>query len=108
MIDEIVETAVPWGAWIAIGALAGAAFPEESRTAVKAILRTGFRLADWAKEAGAEAYEKGQDIYAEARVEYDQLVREEEREAERRELRVIEGKAPRRRPAARKRSAART
>lgn len=104
MIDEIVETALPWGAWIAIGALAGAAFPQESRSALKAALRTGFRLADWAREAGAEAYEKGQDVYAEARAEYEQLVREAQREAERRELHVIEGKASRRRPAGRRRA----
>lgn len=89
MIDEILERAVPWGVFIGIGAMIGAAFPRETRQAAKAVMLTGFRAADWARSFSAEAYEKGQDVFAEARVEYEQLRREAEREAERGRLRVV-------------------
>ncbi|HVH63201.1 MAG TPA: hypothetical protein VNA65_06330 [Candidatus Dormibacteraeota bacterium] len=98
MIDEILERAVPWGVFIGIGAMIGAAFPGETRHAAKTLMLTGFRAADWARVFSAEAYEKGQDVFAEARVEYEQLRREAEREAERGRLRVVP--SPRRRPAA--------
>lgn len=99
MIDEVLERAVPWGVFIGIGALIGAAFPRETRSAAKTVMVTGLRAADWARAFSAEAYEKGQDVFAEARVEYDQLRREAEREAERGRLRVVQ--APRRRAASR-------
>ena len=95
MIDEIIERAVPWGAFIGLGALIGAAFPRETRAATKAVMLAGFRAGDWARGFGAEAYEKGQDVFAEARLEYEQMVREAQREAERGRLRVVQ--APRRR-----------
>lgn len=98
MIDEILERAVPWGVFIGLGALIGAAFPRETRSAAKTVMLKGFRAADWARAFSAEAYEKGQDVFAEARLEYDQLRREAEREAERGRLRVVE--APRRRTSA--------
>lgn len=60
-------------------------------------MMTGFRAADWLRGVGAEAYEKGQDVFAEARVEYAQMVREAQRDAERGRLRVVS--APRRRAA---------
>jgi len=89
MVDEILEFAIPWGAWAALGALVGSAFPKETRAATKTVIRTGLRVGDWAREVGAEAYEKGQDVFAEARAEYDQLVRDAERDAERGRLRVL-------------------
>lgn len=89
MIDEIVERAVPWGVFIGLGALIGAAFPRETRNAARAAMVTGFRAAEWARGVSAEAYEKGQDVFAEARVEYEHLRREAEREAERGRLRVM-------------------
>lgn len=96
VIDEILERAVPWGVFIGIGALIGAAFPRETRTAAKTAMLAGFRAADWLQGVGAEAYEKGQDVFAEARLEYEQLVHEAQREAERGRLRVVKT-APRRR-----------
>lgn len=90
MIDEILERAVPWGVFIGLGALIGAAFPRETRSAAKTVMMSGFRAADWARAFSAEAYEKGQDVFAEARVEYEQLRREAEREAERGRLRVVQ------------------
>jgi hypothetical protein len=95
VIDEIFERAVPWGVFIGLGALIGAAFPRETRNAARSVMVGGFRAAEWARTFGAEAYEKGQDVFAEARVEYDQLRREAEREAERGRLHVV--RAPRRR-----------
>lgn len=95
MIDEILERAVPWGAFIALGALIGAAFPRETRTAAKRVMLAGMRASDYARAFGAEAYEKGQDVFAEARVEYEHLSQEAEREAQRRQLKVV--RSPRRR-----------
>lgn len=100
MIDDILEVALPWGIFAALGALVGSAFPRETRNATKAVLRTGLRIGDWAREVGAEAYEKGQDVIAEARAEYQQDAREAERDAGRARLRVMDSTrttAPRRR-----------
>ncbi len=96
MIDEVVERAVPWGFFIGLGALIGAAFPGETRAAAKKAMLTGFRAADWLQGVGAEAYEKGQDVFAEARLEYGQLAREAQREADRRRLTVVPGTGTRR------------
>ena len=100
MIDKILERAVPWGAFIALGALIGAAFPGETRAAAKRVMLAGMRASDYARAFGAEAYEKGQDVFAEARLEYEQLAQEAERETQRRQLRVV--RSPRRRSTARR------
>ncbi len=105
MIDEILERAVPWGAFIALGALIGAAFPRETRATAKRVMVAGMRASEWARAFGAEAYEKGQDVFAEARLEYDELARESERESQRRNLSVV--RSSRRRPAARRTSRSR-
>jgi hypothetical protein len=95
VIDEIVEKAFPWGLFIGVGALIGAAFPRETRAAAKSVMLTGFRAADWLQGVSAEALEKGQDVFAEARLEYEQVLHEAQREAERGRLHVVQ--APRRR-----------
>src|SRR2546429_8891801 len=100
MIDEILERALPWGVFIGLGALIGAAFPNETRTTAKRVMLASFRATDWAQGVGAEAFEKGQDVFAEARLEYEQTAREAERIAERRRLRVVPS-TPRRRRARR-------
>jgi hypothetical protein len=97
MIDRALERLVPWGFLIGLGALVGAAFPTETRAATKSAVRNGFRVAEWLRGAGAEAYEKGQDVFVEARSEYEQLVREAQREAERGRLHVVSGTSSRRR-----------
>jgi hypothetical protein len=97
MIDKALERVVPWGFLIGLGALVGAAFPGETRAATKTAVRNGFRVAEWLRGASAEAYEKGQDVFVEARSEYEQLVREAQREAERGRLRVVSGTSSRRR-----------
>jgi hypothetical protein len=95
VIDEIVERAFPWGIFIGVGALIGAAFPRETRAAAKRVMLTGFRAADWLQGMSAEAFEKGQDVFAEARLEYEQVLHEAQREAERGRLHVMP--SPRRR-----------
>ena len=97
MIDELLERAVPWGVFVGVGALIGAAFPRETRALAKRTMLAGFRAADWVQTMGAEAMEKGQDVVAEARLEYEQVLHEAQREAERKQLRVVRGTAPRRR-----------
>ena len=98
MIDEIVERAFPWGVFIGVGALIGAAFPRETRAAAKRVMLTGMQAADWLQGMSAEALEKGQDVFAEARLEYEQMMREAQREAERGSLHVV--------PSTRRRSSA--
>ena len=98
MIERVVERAVPWGVFIGLGALIGAAFPRETRATAKKVMLTGFRAADWLQGMSAEAMEKGQDVVAEARLEYEQLAREAQREAERGHLRIVRTPARRRRP----------
>jgi hypothetical protein len=102
VIDEILERAVPWGAFIALGALIGAAFPGETRAAAKRVMLAGMRATDVARALTAEAYEKGQDVFAEARLEYEQLATEAEREEQRSNLKVV--RAARRRPSARRKA----
>jgi hypothetical protein len=101
MIDEIVERAVPWGVFIGLGALIGAAFPRETRAAAKRAMLAGFRATDWLQGMSAEALEKGQDVFAEARLEYEQMLHEAQREAERGHLRVVRSPAARRRSSSR-------
>jgi hypothetical protein len=101
VIDEILERAVPWGAFIALGALIGAAFPRETRSTAKRVMLAGMRASDWARTFGAEAYEKGQDVFAEARLEYEQAAQESERRSQRESLRVV---SPARRRSATRRS----
>jgi hypothetical protein len=97
VIEELVERAVPWGVFIGLGALIGAAFPRETRAVARKAMLTGFRAADWLQGMSAEALEKGQDVFAEARLEYERTLREAQREAERGHLRVVRSPAPRRR-----------
>jgi diketogulonate reductase-like aldo/keto reductase len=76
MVEELVETIVPGGAWLAVGVGLGAAFGERLRPLAKSALKVGMDVFDRAQVVGAEAVERGQDLVAEARHE-----REEERAA---------------------------
>jgi hypothetical protein len=91
VIEKALERAVPWGFLISVGALVGAAFPRETRAVTKMAMRGGFRASEWLRGMSAEAMEKGQDVFVEARSEYDHLVRQAQREAERSKLRVVSG-----------------
>ncbi len=91
MLDDLLEVVLPWGTFAVLGALIGSAFPNETRKATKSVVRAALRASDWARVFGAEAYEKGQDIVAEARAEYDDA----ERESTRERFRVIEARPSR-------------
>ena len=96
MIEKALERAIPWGLLISIGALVGAAFPRETRAVTKMAMRNSFKATEWLRAMSAEAMEKGQDVFVEARSEYDQLVREAQREAERGRFRVVRTSGSRR------------
>lgn len=67
MIDEIVETILPGGLWLAVGVAVGTAFGESLRPIAIRALKTGIEIADRVQAIGAEAYEKAEDLMAEAR-----------------------------------------
>jgi hypothetical protein len=69
MIDELVEKIVPGGIWLAAGIAVGATFGESLRPIVIRAMKTGIEVADRLQAVGAEAYEKAEDMMAEARHE---------------------------------------
>ena len=69
MIDEIVETILPGGAWLTAGVVIGAAFGTTLRPVAVRVMAAGMDAAERLQEVGAEAYEKAQDLVAEARHE---------------------------------------
>lgn len=71
MIDEIVERILPGGIWLAAGIAVGAAFGESLRPIAIRAVKVGIEIADRVQAAGAEAYEKAEDLIAEARHERD-------------------------------------
>lgn len=72
MIDEILETIVPGGAWLTAGVVIGASFASALRPAAVRALALGLDAAERLQEVGAEAYEQAQDLVAEARHEREQ------------------------------------
>jgi hypothetical protein len=72
MLDEIVETAIPWGGFFAIGALLGSTFPDETRDLARRAAVTGMKIAERARAVGAESWERAQDILAEARAQHEE------------------------------------
>jgi hypothetical protein len=71
MIDEIVETILPGGIWLAAGVAVGVAFADSLRPIAVRAIKAGLEAADRAQALGAEAYEKAEDLVAEARHERD-------------------------------------
>ena len=71
MIDELVETFIPGGALIGIGVAIGAAFSKQLRPVAKEAIKVGMNVAGQMQQAAAEAYERTQDLVAEARYEHD-------------------------------------
>jgi hypothetical protein len=71
MIDELVETILPGGAWLTAGIVIGAAFGTALRPTAVRVMAVGMAAAERLQEVGAEAYEKAQDMVAEARHERD-------------------------------------
>ena len=71
MIDEIVESILPGGIWLGAGIAVGATFGESLRPIAIRAMKMGIEIADRVQAAGAEAYEKAEDLIAEARHERD-------------------------------------
>ena len=69
MFEELAETVFPGGAFVAIGLTLGAAFGEQLRPLAKQVVKAGMAVADQVQAAAAEAYERSQDLVAEARQE---------------------------------------
>lgn len=92
MLDEIVETILPGGMWLAAGIAVGATFGNALRPIVVRAMKTGIDVADRVQAVGAEALERAEDLVAEARHERD-------RDRVRATTDGSRNAAPRRRPA---------
>src|SRR5215470_15080071 len=73
MLDEMIERILPGGLWLVAGLAIGVAFAEALRPVAVRVVKVGMDVADRAQEDGAEAYEKAQDLIAEARHERAQV-----------------------------------
>ena len=72
MLDELVERVFPGAGLLAIGVVIGTAFSKELRPVAKDAIKFGMVAGAAVQTAAAEAYEKGQDLIAEARHEHEQ------------------------------------
>jgi hypothetical protein len=72
MVEEVLELAFPGGALLAAGVAVGAAFGRQLRPVAKEAIKLGLTAGALVQEAAAEAYERGQDLVAEARYEHAQ------------------------------------
>jgi hypothetical protein len=72
MFETLLESVIPGGVYMAVGLALGAAFSKQLRPLVKEAVKAGLSLAAVAEEAAAEAYERSQDLIAEARYEQEQ------------------------------------
>jgi Protein of unknown function (DUF5132) len=72
MVDELVETVVPGGAWLAVGVALGASLGGFIRPAAKTVIKAGMGVADRVQAVASEAVEQAQDLVAEARHEREQ------------------------------------
>ena len=71
MIEELVETIIPGGALVGVGVAIGAAFSKQLRPVAKEAIKAGMNVAGQVQQVAAEAYERTQDLVAEARFEQD-------------------------------------
>ncbi len=69
MFEELLESVVPGGIWLAAGVAVGAAAGDRIRPVAKAAIGFGMAASDRVQAFGAEAVERVQDIVAEARQE---------------------------------------
>lgn len=69
MFDDLLEIFVPGGAWLGAGVVLGAAFGKQLRPVAKGAIKYGLEAGERMQALAAEAYERGQDLVAEARHE---------------------------------------
>jgi hypothetical protein len=72
MFGQSLESAVSRAALLLAGIAIGATFSKELRPVAKRAIRFGLTAGGAVQEAAAEAYERGQDLVAEARYEQEQ------------------------------------
>src|SRR5436190_17167235 len=72
MFGQSLESAVSRAALLLAGIAIGAAFSQELKPVAKRAIRFGLTAGGAMQEAAAEAYERGQDLVAEARYEQEQ------------------------------------
>lgn len=70
MFEDLLEVFVPGGAWLGAGLVLGAAFGKQLRPVAKGAIKYGLQVGDRMQAVAAEAYERGQDLVAEARQEH--------------------------------------
>lgn len=69
MLGDLVELVFPGAGWMALGVVVGTAFGDRLRPVAKRAIKLGLTVSERLQEATAEAYERGQDLVAEARHE---------------------------------------
>lgn len=69
MFDDLIELVFPGTGWLVLGVALGTAFSEQLRPVAKEAIKIGLTVSERVQEAAAEAYERGQDLVAEARHE---------------------------------------
>jgi hypothetical protein len=70
MVEDLIELIFPGVGWLAIGVVVGSAFSSRLRPAAKEALKFGMAVGERVQGATAEAFERGQDLVAEARAEH--------------------------------------
>jgi len=83
MFEELIELVFPGAGWLAIGVVVGTALGDRLRPAAKEALKLGMTVGERVQGAAAEAYERGQDLVAEARAEHTTNSKPEPRPASR-------------------------
>lgn len=78
MVDELLQSVVPRGACLAAGLVLGVLFSHELRPVAKRAIKWGMAAGGTVQEVAAEAFERGQDLFAEARYEREQELHEAE------------------------------
>jgi hypothetical protein len=70
MLQDLLDAFVPGGIYLAVGLTIGAALGRQLRPLAKQSIKTGIHLFSRAEETATSAYERGQDLVAEARREH--------------------------------------
>jgi hypothetical protein len=69
MFDDLIDLVLPGAGWLVLGVVVGTVFSEQLRPVAKQAIKISLTVGERLQEATAEAYERGQDLVAEARHE---------------------------------------